>query len=154
MPRPRNRKAAVAPTDAAPVTRRGRKAASPVADADRAPAPRQRRRTVAPAPIEIDTAQAARRGRKAAAEPEPRTTRTPASRRAGTARATAAGATAPVRKTAAPGGGARAYRRMPQDLSVVARRAGTAAAVADHYGVPRHTAQGWLRRLRDSAAKG
>ena len=46
------------------------------------------------------------------------------------------------------GGGARAYRRMPDDLATVFNRAGGASAVAEHYGVPRHTVQGWLRRLR------
>jgi hypothetical protein len=43
----------------------------------------------------------------------------------------------------------RAYRRLPDDLAVVYRKLGGAAAVADHYQVPRHTANGWIRRLRD-----
>ncbi|GIM93040.1 hypothetical protein [Paractinoplanes toevensis] len=48
---------------------------------------------------------------------------------------------------AAAGGNAeRVYRRMPDDFPAVYRQAGTAAAIADHYGVPRHTAQGWIRR--------
>lgn len=52
-------------------------------------------------------------------------------------------------KTAQKGGGeARAYRRMPEDLTAVYKRLGGAAAVAEHYEVPRHTVQGWLRRLR------
>jgi transposase len=34
----------------------------------------------------------------------------------------------------------------------VYRQANTAAAIADHYGVPRHTAQGWIRRAKASAA--
>ncbi len=42
----------------------------------------------------------------------------------------------------------RAYRRMPDDVVAVYRQAGGATALANHYGVPRHTAQGWLRRLR------
>lgn len=42
----------------------------------------------------------------------------------------------------------RAYRRMPDDVVEVFRQAGGATALANHYGVPRHTAQGWLRRLR------
>ena len=54
-----------------------------------------------------------------------------------------------AKKTARTGGGeGRAYRRMPQDLAAVYKRIGGATAVADHYGVPRHTVQGWLRRLR------
>jgi hypothetical protein len=43
---------------------------------------------------------------------------------------------------------ARAYRRMPDDVVAVFREAGGATALARHYEVPRHTAQGWLRRLR------
>lgn len=42
----------------------------------------------------------------------------------------------------------RAYRRMPDDVVEVYRQSGGATAMANHYGVPRHTAQGWLRRLR------
>jgi hypothetical protein len=42
----------------------------------------------------------------------------------------------------------RVYRRMPDDFTAVYRRTGTAAAIAAHYGVPRHTAQGWIRRQR------
>jgi hypothetical protein len=43
----------------------------------------------------------------------------------------------------------RVYRRMPDDFATVYQQAGTAAAVAAHYSVPRHTAHGWIRRLRD-----
>jgi hypothetical protein len=43
---------------------------------------------------------------------------------------------------------ARAYRKMPDDLSEMFARSGSVAAVAAHYGVPRHTAQGWIGRLR------
>jgi hypothetical protein len=54
-----------------------------------------------------------------------------------------------VKKAARAGGGERrAYRRMPEDLAGVYKRTGGATAVAEHYGVPRHTVQGWLRRLR------
>jgi hypothetical protein len=53
-------------------------------------------------------------------------------------------------KKAARSGGTdgRAYRRMPEDLTGVYKRIGGTTAVAEHYGVPRHTVQGWLRRLR------
>jgi hypothetical protein len=46
--------------------------------------------------------------------------------------------------------GRRAYRRMPEgsEVAELYRTAGTATAVAEHYGVPRHTASGWVRRLR------
>jgi hypothetical protein len=77
-------------------------------------------------------AKAARRAAKASAEP---------------AKATRARVAA--KKTARGAGGAgRAYRRMPDDLATVYQRIGGASAVAEHYGVPRHTVQGWLRRLR------
>nr|WP_052165599.1 hypothetical protein [Micromonospora purpureochromogenes] len=42
----------------------------------------------------------------------------------------------------------RVYRRSPSDLASVYQQAGSVAAVADHYNVPRHTAQGWIRTLR------
>ncbi|MBO0868349.1 MAG: hypothetical protein J2P15_07255, partial [Micromonosporaceae bacterium] len=42
----------------------------------------------------------------------------------------------------------RAYRRMPDDIVTVFRQAGGVTRTAEHYGVPRHTAQGWIRRLR------
>jgi hypothetical protein len=46
----------------------------------------------------------------------------------------------------------RTYRRMPDDFTTVATRLNSASAIAEHYQVPRHTAQGWLRRLRTAAA--
>jgi len=63
----------------------------------------------------------------------------------------------PEKKAAAaptkPGGG-RTYRRIPDDFDQVQRQAGQSASViADHYGVPRHTAYSWIRsaRRRDAA---
>jgi hypothetical protein len=46
--------------------------------------------------------------------------------------------------------GRRAYRRMPETAEVLAayREVGGTTALARHFGVPRHTATGWLRRLR------
>jgi hypothetical protein len=46
--------------------------------------------------------------------------------------------------------GTRAYRRMPEPEEVmdVYRRTGSITAVAEHFGVPRHTVAGWARRLR------
>jgi transposase len=43
---------------------------------------------------------------------------------------------------------------MPDDFATVYAQAGSAAAVADHYSVPRHTAHGWIRRLRDQSTAG
>jgi hypothetical protein len=45
-------------------------------------------------------------------------------------------------------GGGRAYRRTPDDVAQVFGKVGSITAVAEHYGVPRHTAQGWIGRLR------
>lgn len=44
----------------------------------------------------------------------------------------------------------RAYRKMPEvsELLATYRQVGTVTGVAKHYGVPRHTAQGWMGRLR------
>lgn len=44
----------------------------------------------------------------------------------------------------------RAYRRMPDadELQAAYERIGTVTGIAKHYGVPRHTAQGWMSRLR------
>lgn len=49
----------------------------------------------------------------------------------------------------------RAYRRMPDttELKATYDRIGTITGVAKHYGVPRHTAQGWVARLRKIAEK-
>src|SRR6266545_2585102 len=46
--------------------------------------------------------------------------------------------------------GERAYRRMPPAEEVLAayRQLGTVSGLAEHFGVPRHTVQGWARRLR------
>jgi hypothetical protein len=42
----------------------------------------------------------------------------------------------------------RVYRRMPDDLADVYAQTRSVTAVARHYDVPRHTAQGWMNRLR------
>lgn len=42
----------------------------------------------------------------------------------------------------------RAYRRMPDDLAETYGSLKNITALAGHYGVPRHTAQGWMNRLR------
>ena len=47
--------------------------------------------------------------------------------------------------------GDRQYRRMPPADEVMAAygQVGTVTGLAEHYGVPRYTVQGWARRLRD-----
>jgi hypothetical protein len=108
-----------------------------------------------PAPAEPATSS---RTRRAAAN---KTTPPAAKKTARTARkpveATSAKKTTPAKKTTAAkkttraAAGRRAYRRMPDDFATVYGQAGSAAAIADHYQVPRHTANGWIRRLRDQA---
>ena len=49
-------------------------------------------------------------------------------------------------------GADRVYRKTPDDFAAVYRQASTAAAIADHYGVPRHTAHGWINRLKKQDA--
>jgi hypothetical protein len=60
--------------------------------------------------------------------------------------ATRTGAAARTARAAQDAG--RAYRRTPEDIVTVFNQAPSATALARHYGVPRHTVQGWLRRLR------
>jgi hypothetical protein len=121
-------------------------------------------------PAQNDPAPAApaQTGPADAAEPTPaaKTTRK-ASRTSGTTattrKRTAAAKPAPVAKTpsraakaakpkktsdAAASGSDRVYRRSPEDLGTVFQQVGTVAGIADHYNVPRHTAQGWVRTLR------
>jgi len=61
---------------------------------------------------------------------------------------TAKAAKAAPRKTK---DGDRQYRRMPPADEVMAAygQVGTVTGLAEHYGVPRYTVQGWARRLRD-----
>jgi hypothetical protein len=63
--------------------------------------------------------------------------------------ATKRGAAKAGRAAKATGGGERAYRRAPGDLVQVFGELGGVTAVARHYGVPRYTAQSWIRRLRN-----
>lgn len=78
----------------------------------------------------------------------------PAPRRRAAAKKTAAKATKAAAKKATKragrGTGTRAYRRMPDAEQVmdVYRQTGSITAVAEHFGVPRHTVAGWARRLR------
>jgi hypothetical protein len=80
--------------------------------------------------------RAKKAGRKAAAKKAPSRTRQAKAEKAAAA--------------AQPATGRRAYRRMPEADDVLAayREVGGTTALARHFGVPRHTATGWLRRLR------
>jgi hypothetical protein len=58
-----------------------------------------------------------------------------------------------VKEEAAAGAaeGRRPYRRMPaaDDVLSAYQQAGTISGLAEHFGVPRHTANSWARRLRE-----
>jgi hypothetical protein len=132
------------------------------AAADTAPATgRQARRRTATPPTR---AKRSRGGRTEAAEdgdiPE-RTSRTSRTERAGrpeaAERTERAGRSRRSGRRAAepgpadqPGDAGRAYRRMPpaDEVIDIYQHTGTIIGVAAHYGVPRHTAQGWARQLR------
>lgn len=89
-----------------------------------------------PEPVEQVTPAPRRRGRKTAARKAP-------------AKATKSAAKKAT-KRAAENVGTRAYRRMPEPEQVmdVYHQTGSITAVAEHFGVPRHTVAGWARRLR------
>lgn len=55
----------------------------------------------------------------------------------------------PVEHTAGNGSG-RAYRRMPavDEVRAAYERIGSVTGLAQHFNVPRHTAQGWMTRVR------
>jgi hypothetical protein len=129
------------------------------------------REDTAPAQNDPAPAAPAETGPADAAEPAPEAKTTPtrrkASRTSGTTAATrkrtAAAKPAPVAKTtsraakaakpkktsdAEASGSDRVYRRSPEDLDTVFQQVGTVAGIADHYNVPRYTAQGWVRTLR------
>jgi hypothetical protein len=97
----------------------------------------------------------------AAAEPAPR--QRPArktvpkavpKKAAATSRSTGRTRSAKAKVTHLPAG--RAYRRAPQveELEAVYAETGSITGVAKHFGVPAHTAQGWISRLRRRNAAG
>jgi hypothetical protein len=95
----------------------------------------------------------AKAGAKRSTRGNAATKATKAARRSQASKAVSSAKRTAAEKTATPASakGGRAYRRSPDDLAAVYQQAGTAAAIADHYGVPRHTAQGWIRTLRRSS---
>jgi hypothetical protein len=101
--------------------------------------------SISAAPAEsLPEAPVARR-RRGAKSAEP-----PAAKRSGKRTVKAASATEqPAKAKSGKGRGERAYRRAPADLVDVFGQLGGVTAVARHYGVPRYTAQSWIRRLRN-----
>jgi hypothetical protein len=89
--------------------------------------------------VEPATTRRAARGKKKAAAPRSR------------ARSVTRDSKSRSRRAASDGSGAeRAYRRMPDPDEVLSvyQETGTITGLAQHFGVPRHTAQGWAGRLR------
>ena len=112
-----------------------------------------------PAPEASPSTRAARTGRAAKrtgrgtrrAAKQARGARKAAGTRKTAATAVKSGASGKARRRATTSEGAtRPYRRMPEATEVLAayERVGTITGLAEHYGVPRHTATAWARRLR------
>jgi hypothetical protein len=127
---------------AAPITgRRGRKSAKKVAAKKATP------RKSAAAKNTTTAKKATKAARRTAADAGAEAT---AATRVTGRRAAAAGRKAGGRKATGDRADVRAYRRMPEPDEVMAAytSAGTITGLAEHFGVPRHTANGWARRLR------
>ncbi|SRR6266536_2448797 len=106
---------------------------------------------VGPAAASVTHTEAAPAAEPASTPPTRRTTsgrRQRAGAKQAGAKATAEKPAKASRASAKKTGGERAYRRAPADLVPVFQEVGGVTAVARHYGVPRHTAQSWVRRLR------
>ncbi|GFJ77488.1 helix-turn-helix domain-containing protein [Phytohabitans houttuyneae] len=84
------------------------------------------------------------------AAPAPRRRARKTAAKKATAKATTRSAAKKTTKRGAESTGTRAYRRMPEadEVMDVYRQTGSITAVAEHFGVPRHTVAGWARRLR------
>jgi hypothetical protein len=110
-------------------------------------APKQRRAGTKPA---VATATRAADGSTSYSRPAARKAATGA-KATGTKAASAAAKPTKPPTTAGSGkrsGPGRVYRRSPADLATIYQQVGAVTGVANHYGVPRHTAQGWVRTLR------
>lgn len=106
--------------------------------------PRRAKRTAGatPQPASRPTAARARTAKSATAK----ATKSGSKRGRGSAVASAEKAAGKTAAATEPR--ARAYRRMPDDFAAVYEQISTPTAVAAHYGVPRHTVQGWIRRVK------
>jgi hypothetical protein len=102
------------------------------------------RKAAATAPAQAPTSRAT----KAAGRAATKTAGKAAAKSARTARSAAGNGRRSATKAAGATKAGRAYRRTPTDIVEVFNQAGSVTALANHYAVPRHTAQGWVRRLR------
>lgn len=140
-----------APTPAAPTAQPAAETVPPAAEPQ--PAPTEAAPTAGQA--KESTTGARPRRSTTAAKKTPASGTKPSARASGSTKAAKATRVSKATKAAAakktpeaPVPGERVYRRAPEDLAEVYQQAGSAAALADHYGVPRHTAYGWIRTLR------
>jgi hypothetical protein len=133
---------------------RAKRTASTTAEPKR---PRSRRNAAANAATPEQITDSTRRRGTTAAPTNRAATKKVAVKKAAVKKATAKKAAvkeaavkeAAVKEAAAPtAGGGRAYRRMPDDFRAVYQQTSSPAAIADHYGVPRYTAHGWIRRIK------
>ena len=113
-----------------------RTVSSPRSKSVAAPQTPKRARKAAPKSPPAASAGKTRAARKAAAPAQPRSR--------------AAKATKTTKTVKAAAGVERAYRKMPpaDDVMGAYRQVGTISGLAEHFGVPTHTVQGWARRLR------
>jgi len=84
----------------------------------------------------------------------------PEAKPTGSARASRKAAAAPAKRVRRPRAAKpaveevqdRVYRRMPpaEDVLAAYEQVGTISGLAEYFGVPRHTVQGWARRLRSA----
>jgi hypothetical protein len=104
----------------------------------------------------LTTTTAEPRSAKAAKAGMQETTEEPTPQRPATKprKTTAKRAVQPARRAGIRDG--RAYRKAPaaKELEAAYAEIGTINGVAEHFGVPVHTAQGWISRLRRNAAAG
>jgi hypothetical protein len=110
---------------------------APAAEASASTPPKatRRRRRPEPAAEPVPSRTRRRRTTATAVTPAGRSRRTQSARQRATANVEAAG---------------RPYRRMPPAAEVMAayEQVGSVSGLADHFGVPSHTVQGWARQLR------
>ncbi|MEV0269720.1 hypothetical protein AB0H43_13150 [Hamadaea sp. NPDC050747] len=123
-------------------------AAAPVAPS------RTRRKTAGRKEMEPRAATKKAAAKKTAAKSAPKKTAAKAAEPKGAPAKAARPTKAAKKTTSAPEErGSRTYRRVPDDFEQVLRQAGDSARiVADHYGVPRHTAYSWIRSARKKVA--
>ena len=149
-PKGRTRKAT--PRAATPATRPARARTATPTPADEPATPRRAKRGAATSTARTVTQPLAKAAVKAVtAKTSPARKRTAASSAAPPKSQTSGRRTRAATTSAASGTSGRVYRRTPDDLAAIFAQVETVAGVAEHYQVPRYTAQGWVGRLRATA---